>query len=279
MLIYLKLEQKTKEIIPKLYHILLDHYGAQGWWPLLRLSKSKINPTLRGKFTGYHPNNFQIPEIQQEILEIMIGAILTQNTSWVNAEKALNNLFINQKDSIESLNEINTEELANLIRSSGYYNQKAVKIRNLTKFLSQNSIKSLDQLPIINLREKLLSIKGVGPETADSMILYGFKKPIFVIDAYTKRLFGRMGLILSKESYQYFQDTFHHSLPPDVAIFNEYHALIVQHCAHICKSKPKCQICILNDRCKRIIPVKPKKKSSIKNRVSIKKKSSIRKSL
>ncbi|UYP43722.1 Endonuclease III [Candidatus Lokiarchaeum ossiferum] len=262
--------EKIKREIQNLYQILRKHYGSQGWWPLLRLSRNNINPTLRGSYSGYHPNDYNIPDQPKEVLEIMLGAILTQNTSWVNAEKALFNLESNKMISFESLHKLSEEKLALLIKSSGYYNQKAKKIHYLMSFLAKNPISTISQLDIIELRSKLLSVKGIGPETADSIILYAFKKPIFVIDAYTKRLFGRLDIIQQSESYDHFQMIFHASLRNETPVFNEYHALIVQHCAHICTAKPKCDLCFINEKCAKNIKLKPKKKT--RNKKSIKKK-------
>lgn len=257
--------KKMQNKIQDLYHLLMEHYGSQGWWPLLRLSHTKINPTLRGRYTGYHPNDYIIPDQPQDALEIMLGAILTQNTSWINAEKALFNLESNSMFSLEKLHKILEGDLAAMIKSSGYYNQKAKKIQNLVTFLMKNPISTLNQINIIDLRTKLLSVKGIGLETADSIILYAFKKPIFVIDAYTKRLLGRLGIIKQSESYDHFQLIFHDSLKHETPIFNEYHALIVQHCAHVCTAKPKCENCFLNGKCMKDIKIKPRKKPKKKN--------------
>jgi len=110
-------------------------------------------------------------------------------------------------------------------------------------------------------RQNLLDIKGVGPETADSIILYAFRKPIFVVDAYTKRLLGRIGIIPEKSTYEYIQNLFHVQISADFVVYNEFHALIVQHCVYICSSKPKCSMCFLNQYCQKLIPIKSKKKA------------------
>ena len=180
--------------LKKLYEKLYSKYGSQGWWPLVDL-KPEINPTQRGRYTGYHPGNYNYPKNEDQTFEIILGTILAQNTSWVNAEKALWNLAQNNLISESKLNRLDLDELAQIIRPSGFFNQKAIKIQNLLQFLQKNPISSLKKLEINVLRQNLLAIKGIGPETADSIVLYAFKKPIFVNDAYTKRLLSRIGLI------------------------------------------------------------------------------------
>ena len=231
--------------LKKLYEKLYLNYESQGWWPLVDL-KSEINPTQRGRYTGYHPGEFNYPKNDDQIFEIIIGTILAQNTSWVNAEKALWNLAQGNLISESKLNKMDLAELAQIIRPSGFFNQKAIKIQNLLQFLQKYPISSLKNLKINVLRQNLLDIKGVGPETADSIILYAFRKPIFVVDAYTKRLLSRIGLIPEKSTYEYIQNLFHAQISADSVVYNEYHALIVQHCVHTCSSKPKCPSCFLN---------------------------------
>lgn len=249
--------------IHDLYSLLLKKYGYQGWWPLLRLNDYGNNPTLRGHYTGYHPGNYEIPSSYEDVFEIMIGSILAQNTSWINAEKALNELYKRNLLDIQKLRDISLEYLAESIRSSGYYNQKAIKIKNLIQFLENNPISILLEKPVEELRKSLISVKGIGPETADSIILYALKKPIFVIDAYTKRLSIRLGFVEHnpEPSYQELQDLFQSVFDSDANLFNEFHALIVQHCVHVCEKKPKCENCLLTKNCPKIIiqPVKRKK--------------------
>ena len=165
--------------IIEIYSILLKTYGKQGWWPL----------TIEGYKTRHHAGG---PKNNKHRFEIIAGAILTQNTNWKNVETALENLSKNNLISMEKIREINKNKLAKLIRSAGYYNQKAERLKIMAGFLSENPIEKLDRLPISELRKKLVEIKGVGPETADSIILYAFGKPIFVVDAYTKRIFERL---------------------------------------------------------------------------------------
>src|SRR3989344_5270845 len=167
--------------IHEIYRTLLSEYGKQGWWPL---SKDNLH-------TKHHNG---APETEKDILEICLGAILTQNTNWNNVEKCIYNLNKEKLIDINKLKKIKTEKLAQLIRSSGYYNQKAIKIKNFIDYIYNKKISDLKNKKKEELRAELLAIKGIGPETADSIILYAFEKPIFVIDAYTKRIFSRLGL-------------------------------------------------------------------------------------
>ncbi len=253
-----------------LYESLYTQYGPQGWWPLLKLNKFNVNPTGRGKFTGYHPNEYEFPNDEKDIFEIMLGTILTQNTSWINAEKALANLEKYSMLDIHKIDLLSLEKLALLIKSSGFYNQKAIKIRNLTNFLIKNPIDHLSHQNTDILRQKLLAVNGIGQETADCILLYAFKKPIFVIDAYTKRLLSRLDLIPPESTYQFCQNLFHNNIPINLEIYNEYHALIVQHCTHFCRSQPLCSICYLNLKCKKNIILKPKSKKKQKKPPKIK---------
>jgi endonuclease III related protein len=199
-------------MIKKVYDILYRECGPQHWWPC----SSK--------------NNF----------EIIIGAILTQNTSWNNVERAIKNLKKHNLIDIDKIIKIDNEKLADLIRSAGYYNQKAERLKIVAKFFKD--CKKID-------REALLNIKGIGPETADSILLYTYNKPYFVIDAYTKRIFSRLGIIRA-DDYQEIQEIFEKNLPQDPKLFNEYHALIVNLGKNICKKKPLCKECPLNNICK-----------------------------
>lgn len=194
------------------------HYGAQNWWP------------------------------GDSDFEIMIGAILTQNTSWENVEKAIMNLKPYLDPHI--IDQMSENILSELIKPSGFFNVKTQRIKNfLTWYREKNfSIDALKPMSIIELREELLNINGIGRETADSIILYAVEKPIFVIDAYTKRLFSRLGFNIPK-SYDSIQSLFHETLDLNTYLFNEYHALIVIHCKTYCKSKPKCSTCIFSNIC------------------------------
>ena len=192
-----------------IYQNLLDYYGSQNWWP-------------------------------GEGLEIAIGAVLTQQTSWKNVEKALKKLRDADCLSIKCLESVSLEELEELIRSSGYYKVKAKRLKNLIVFLSENPDPS---------RDDLLSINGLGNETADSILLYWFEKRYFVIDSYTFRIFNRLG-IYEEQNYLKLQRIFMNKLPNDIQLYKEYHALIVKHAKECClKKSPKCEICVINGHC------------------------------
>jgi len=230
---------------PKLmtiYRKLLKYYGHQGWWPIVN------NKTL---ISEHHPKNYSYPRTQEERFEVCIGAILTQNTAWKNVEICINNLIKNKLIDIKKIDKIDNNELSKLIKSSGYYNQKTIKIKNFTDYVIKNyngKLKKLSDKNINEIRKELLTINGIGKETADSIILYAFNKPIFVIDAYTKRIFERL-FDLKFKDYDEWQDYFHKNLEEDYRLFNEYHALIVEHGKNICKKKPLCNDCVLNEIC------------------------------
>lgn len=206
--------------LKEIYRRLLAYFGPQHWWP------------------GDTP------------FEIIVGAILTQNTSWRNAERALANLKEAGILSLPAMAALSAEELAEYIRPAGYYNIKAGRLRNLFTMIAENWDNDLDYLlrqPVPVLREQLLSVKGIGPETADSMVLYAAEQPIFVVDAYTHRLLLRHELISEDADYFQIQELFMDNLKEDAALFNEYHALLVQAGKQFCKkkSKPQCAGCPL----------------------------------
>lgn len=208
--------QKLMDIYERLYR----HYGPQGWWP------------------GQTP------------FETIVGAILTQNTNWNNVEKALTNLSAREVLPPEKLRAMPAEDIAQLIRPAGYFNLKAQRLKCFLDWLftkHDGSIENLTALPVSTLREQLLGIKGIGPETADSICLYAFGKPVFVVDAYTARIFGRHGFLEPGCGYQDIQDLFHGSLEKNPQLFNEYHALIVRLGKDHCKRKPICTGCPLED--------------------------------
>ncbi len=195
--------------LTKIYNKLLRHFGEQRWWPTI--SKNKRDETI-------------------------IGAILTQNTSWRQVEKAIRKLYEKDLLSRKAILRISTEKLAELIRCTGYYKQKAKKIKEFFKFRGKIT------------RENLLKIWGIGKETADSILLYAYNKPVFVVDAYTKRILERLGF--GKMSYDEIQEMFHKNLPKNVKIFKEYHALLVELGKNYCKkNNPRCDDCPLKDLC------------------------------
>ncbi len=180
--------------------------------------------------------------------EVCVGAVLTQNTAWKNVVKAIDNLKHASALDPFVIYSLPVNELAQLIRPAGYYNVKAARLRNLIDQLVENHIGDLNSLflaPVVSLREELLSIKGIGKETADSIILYAASKPIFVVDAYTKRVLERHGLITEKANYDSIQRLFHSNLPLDVALFNDFHAQFVAVGHNYCKKRPLCEICPL----------------------------------
>jgi endonuclease-3 related protein len=206
--------------LDEIYRRLLAHFGPQHWWP------------------GDTP------------LEIMVGAVLTQNTNWENVEKAIANLKGADLLELHRLAATSTGMLAELIRPSGYYNLKAVRLHNLLRAITAEhaSLESFFAADLQALREQLLAVKGIGPETADSILLYAGGFPTFVIDAYTHRLLLRHGLIGEETDYYEMQELFLSALPEDVALFNEYHALIVRVGKEFCrKTKPRCDTCPLRE--------------------------------
>ena len=222
--------------VHKIYDVLLKEFGPQGWWPV----------TEKGKIAPEYSNG---PKNETQQLEVIFGTILAQNTSWKNAEKAIINLNRHKLVDAKKILEIPDKELALIIRSSGYHNQKARKLKNFCNFLKKYgySLKNLFSLKLADLREELLSINGIGPETANSIILYSAAKPLFVVDAYAKRIFSRIGF--KEGTYDGLQDLFMNNLQKDASIFNEYHALIVQHAKVYCKKIPACSSCPLRNGC------------------------------
>lgn len=192
-------------------------------------------------FTAYGPQNWWPAETP---FEMMLGAILTQNTAWTNVEKALFNLKQAQALNLTRLLELPESELAELIRPSGYFNLKAKRLKHFANaFKANGKFKQLDKLETEDLRKNLLAINGIGPETADDILLYAFKRPVFVIDTYTRRLLSATGLQTEKLSYESLRAWFEESLSPDVNLYNEYHALIVRHAKEKCQKNMACKHC------------------------------------
>ena len=216
--------EPTREDIEWLFTALFDAYGPRHWWPTV------------------HGGAF----------ELVIGAILVQNIAWTNTQRALVNLHNADVRSFQAIEETPDEEMHDLIRPSGYYKSKTRKLKEFASFILGNHGGDLDKLfalPVDEMRKQLLSVWGIGEETADDIILYGAKKPSFVIDTYTKRLLARMGWETKGKSYASYQEIFHEFLPHDEYLFNEYHALIDYHVARICKKKPLCDKCALSQQC------------------------------
>ncbi|GBE17482.1 endonuclease III [archaeon BMS3Abin16] len=207
--------------LEQVYKRLFEAFGAQNWWP---------------------------GETQ---LEVIVGAVLTQNTAWQNVKRAIVNLKGAGVLSLNGLIDVGSDGLAELIRPSGYFNVKAKRLKAVVNFLSgSGGIKGLETAPTVELRRMLLDVNGVGEETADSILLYAFNRPVFVVDAYTKRIFSRLGLLDSGAGYAVVQEFFENSLPSDVNLYNEYHALIVRLGKDFCKkTRPQCLNCPLNDLC------------------------------
>jgi endonuclease-3 related protein len=216
-------------VLEELHDRLFAAYGPQGWWP---------TPSRAGRpgfdARGYHPGDFRQPRTPRGRFEVVLGAVLTQNTAWTNVEKALVRLHAAGIRLPAEVLSCPPARLARLIRASGYYNQKAKKLKGIAGLIAANRSPT---------REVLLGQWGIGPETADSILLYAFHEPLFVIDAYTRRILARIGIIGGKERYEEIQHVFHGALPPRHELFNEFHALLVEHAKVHCRSRPVCEGC------------------------------------
>jgi endonuclease III related protein len=211
--------EKSLPILPQYFDALLQAHGEQHWWP------------------GRTP------------FEVIAGAILVQNTSWINVERAIANLRQARLLTPLAMEKVPRAKLARLIRSSGYFRQKARKLKEFVMFLRKEhrgSLKAMFRIPTAKLRERLLAVHGIGPETADSILLYAGNHPVFVVDAYTRRILQRHGLATGKESYEEIRGLFEKSLPNDPQLFNEFHALIVHTGKNHCRTRaPLCSQCAL----------------------------------
>ena len=204
------------------YLRLIQRYGPQNWWP------------------GDSP------------FEIVVGAILGQAVAWNNVEKSIINLKSSGAFSIEGLRNMSEEEIAVRIRPSGYFNQKAKKLKAFISYIWEQyngDMRGLFSLDVRTMRRELLSIYGIGNETADDIVLYAAQKASFVVDEYTCRILTRLGKNPKGDGYEDYQSMFHKNLKADVLLFNEYHALLVRHGKEICKKTPKCDECCLFDVC------------------------------
>ncbi len=205
----------------RLYELLLDLYGFQRWWPV---------DAYYHNLMGTDPRD-----------EVIIGAVLTQNTSWKNVEKSLENLKREGELSLEFVRKVNLEGLKKLIRPSGFYNQKAIRLKTVAEFINPTDrVKTLS-------REELLRVKGIGPETADAILLYAGERLSFVIDKYTQRFIKRFMNL--EGDYHRLKNFFESNLPQDLGVYKEFHALIDEHAKRYCRSTPLCGECPLNSLC------------------------------
>ncbi len=199
---------------------LLAAHGPQGWWP------------ADGHF------------------EMMVGAVLTQNTAWTNVERAILRLADAGLLEPRPLLDAPVERLAEAIRPAGYFNVKARRLQAFTRwYIDAGGFEPLARVDTGTLRSRLLAVHGIGPETADDILLYAFERPVFVIDAYTRRIIGRVGHDVEGLAYEALRALFERELPADVALFNEYHALIVRHAKTHCRKRPVCAGCPLEAIC------------------------------
>ncbi|MDY6863539.1 MAG: endonuclease III domain-containing protein [Thermodesulfobacteriota bacterium] len=216
---YRKNRRPIKDELMAVYNKLYQSFGPRNWWPA------------------------------DSPFEVIVGAVLTQNTSWKNVEKAIKRLKEENLLSLTAIYRVDVSYLAETIRSSGFYKLKAKRLKNLIEFIFKNfggEIEGLTAERMGTLREKLLNVNGIGPETADSIMLYALEKPIFVVDAYTRRILSRHDLISENASYSEIQQLFIDNLPQNARLYNEYHALIVYLGNTICKKRPLCDRCPLN---------------------------------
>jgi endonuclease-3 related protein len=209
----------TEQRLLNIFRTLLSSFGKRNWWP------------------------------GETELEIIVGAILTQNTSWKNVEKAINNMKAQGVLDVDTLHTITKDQLGEIIKPSGFYNQKSSRLKLFINVLHEKFNKSIYNLKYYDtndLRNLLLGISGIGPETADSILLYALNRPVFVVDAYTKRFLKNHRLYDGNEKYDDVQQFFMTNLPHDTYLFNEFHALIVCLCQNYCKNVPECIMCPLN---------------------------------
>lgn len=214
--------QNKKEILKSLYPKLFEMYGAQGWWPLLVQKEGQY-------VSHYRKDQNDCKLTEDERFEVSVGAILTQNTNWKNVEKGLGNLCKYNLLSLKTFGAATEEQIKDAIRCTGYFNQKAKALRCFYQFLQENSFDMLQKNEQMASRDLLLEVKGIGPETADCILLYALDQPSFVVDAYTRRFLIEKKIISNCASYQDIKVLFEDALPLDVTLFKEYHALLVAH--------------------------------------------------
>lgn len=213
---------RRKASLRSVHDRLHRYYGPRDWWPA------------------------------ETPFEVCVGAILTQNTAWTNVEKAIASLKKAGALTAASLQELPLHELAVLVRPAGYYNSKSRTLKEFVGWLSARYNGSLEQMCAGDwqtVRRELLTVRGIGPETCDSILLYAGEKPTFVVDAYTRRLFSRLGLLRAGAGYDETRDLFMTALPADHRLFNRYHALIVEQCKQFCRTVPRCSGCPLHTCC------------------------------
>jgi endonuclease-3 related protein len=211
---------KRRPSLRAVYRRLEAAYGSQHWWP----GDSRF--------------------------EIMVGAVLTQNTAWTNVERAIANLKRARALTPEAIVAAPHARLAKWLKPSGYFNIKARRLKSMCRWLiAQGGVRALARMNTHDLRAALIAVHGIGPETADDIVLYGFNRPVFVIDAYTRRIFTRLGLVKGEEGYEHLRHWFETELGPDATVFNEYHALIVKHGKDVCRKRPRCRDCRLLPYC------------------------------
>lgn len=227
-------------MINRIFETLEKKYGWRGWWP----------STPAGKNTPeYHkPKNYSYSAAEK--FEIAVGAILTQNAAWSNVVTALVNLNKLNCFAPEKMLKLDDAKFIEAIRPSGYFNQKLKKLKYLCDFFNKNKWTDLEKKDTLELRAELLGIWGVGRETADSIVLYAFNKPVFVVDAYTKRILHRCSIISGSEDYDDIRILIEKNIPYKINIYKNYHAVIVEHCKQFCKTKPLCAGCALKSVCR-----------------------------
>lgn len=213
----------TRPDLHNIFRLLTTRFGPQLWWPA------------------------------ETPFEVVIGAILTQNTAWSNVEKAIANLHAANLLTAEKIAGTSREELEQLIRPAGFFRQKAARLRQVTTILVDQyggDVATFCAGPLDTARSRLLALPGIGPETADAILLYAAGRPSFVVDAYTRRIFARLGILASHENYETIRNRFMHELPPDPRLYNEYHALLVTLAKRHCRKRnPDCPTCPLADDC------------------------------
>jgi endonuclease III related protein len=225
MLKYIEVNKTHNRKLLDIYTLLLECYGPQHWWPA------------------------------GDPFEVMVGAILTQSAAWTNVEKAIVNLKNAGVLNPVALRVISFPELAGLIHACGYYNMKTRKLRALAEWFGlrfDDNLNTMKNTEINLLRQQLLEVYGVGEETADSILLYACEKPIFVIDAYTRRIVDRLGFRMRSCQYAAYQSFFMENLAQDVRLYNEYHALLVAQGKNYCRKEPRCEKCCLTEICIKI---------------------------